>query len=67
MKSEAEESTGKGGGDLLRGPTGLLQVGDWQHSVLCHARKAPCGRAHPTILLCPSARKDNLGIETADS
>lgn len=28
MKTEAEESSGKEGGDLLRGDTGLLCVGD---------------------------------------
>lgn len=29
MKTELEESSGKGSGDLLRAHTGLLWVGDW--------------------------------------
>lgn len=29
MKTEAEESFGKGGGDLFRGHAGLLWVDDW--------------------------------------
>lgn len=36
METEAEESSGKGSGYLVRGHTHLLWVGDQQHSVFCH-------------------------------